>query len=122
MGQGCRFKLTLQLLQILQVSGIIGAQVYYSGMVQVDGSKNGSLEQHHFVCNRISQFFTIHAAEVQLRAEDAADGSMRKRSHPEKKPKARRFHQHTSAWIYIHTCSLHTMLRTDGIVTQWQRR
>ena len=87
-GQGCRFKLTMQLLQMLQVSGIVGAQVYYSGMVQVDGSKNCSLEEHHVVCNWISQFFTIHAAEIQPRPEDAADGSRRKRTRPDKKPKA----------------------------------
>jgi hypothetical protein len=70
-----------------QVTGIVGAQVYYSGMVQVDGSKNCSLEEHHIVCNWISQFFTIHALEIQPQPEDSADGSKRKRTRPEKKQK-----------------------------------
>ena len=86
-GQGCRFKITSQLLQMLQVNGIFGAQVYYSGMIQVDGSKNCSLEEHHIVCNWISQFFTIHALEIQPRPDDSADGSKRKRTRPEKKSK-----------------------------------
>jgi hypothetical protein len=86
-GQGCRFKLTPHLLQMLEVTGIVGAQVYYSGMVQVDGSKNCSLEEHHIVCNWISQFFTIHSREIQPQPDDAADGSKRKRSRPPKKSK-----------------------------------
>jgi hypothetical protein len=84
-GQGCRFKLTDQLLQMLQVSGIVGAQIYYSGMVQVDGSKNCSLHEHHVVCNWICQFFSIHSLEIQPQPEDSADGSKRKRTRPDKK-------------------------------------
>jgi hypothetical protein len=87
-GQGCRFKLTPQLSHMLQVKGTVGAQVYYSGMIQVDGSKNCSLEEHAVVCNWISQFFVLHASEVQPQSEDAADGSKRKRTRPAKKPKA----------------------------------
>jgi hypothetical protein len=87
-GQGVRFKLTSQLSLMLQVKGTVGAQVYYSGMVQVDGSKNCSVDEHEIVCKWIRQFFILHAQEIQPQSEDAADGSKRKRARPSKSPKA----------------------------------
>jgi hypothetical protein len=88
-GQGVRFKLTSQLSHMLQVKGTVGAQVYYSGMIQVDGSKNCSVDEHEIVCKWIRRFFILHAGEVQPQSEDAADGSKRKRARPSKSAKAR---------------------------------
>jgi len=86
-GQGVRFKLTSQLALMLQVKGTVGAQVYYSGMIQVDGSKNCSVDEHEIVCKWIRQFFILHADEIQPQSEDVADGSKRKRVRPAKSPK-----------------------------------
>jgi hypothetical protein len=81
-GQGVRFKLTSQLSSWLQIGGTVGAQIYYGGMVQVDGSKNCSLEEHEIVCKWIRQFFMLHREEIELQDEDDADGSKRKRARP----------------------------------------
>jgi hypothetical protein len=83
-GQGVRFKLTSQLSLLLNVRGTVGAQIYYGGMIQVDGSKNCSVEEHEVVCKWIRQFFMIHRQEIELQMEDEADGSKRKRMRPPK--------------------------------------
>jgi hypothetical protein len=81
-GQGVRFKLTRQLSAMLQVSGTVGAQVYYSGIIQVDGSKNCSVEEHKVVCQWICQFFTSHEKEIKPQEDDVVDGSRRRRARP----------------------------------------
>jgi hypothetical protein len=81
-GQGVRFKLTSQLAAMLQVKGTVGAQIYYGGMIQVDGSNNCSVEEHEVVCKWIRQFFMLHRQEIELQMQDEADGSKRKRARP----------------------------------------
>jgi hypothetical protein len=83
-GQGVRFKLTSQLSSMLQIRGTVGAQIYYGGTVQVDGSKNCSVDEHEIVCKWIRQFFMLHRDEIELQSEDVADGSKRKRARPPK--------------------------------------
>jgi hypothetical protein len=88
-GQGVRFKLTRQLSAMLQLSGTVtvGAQVYYSGMIQVDGSKNCSVEEHKIVCQWIRQFLTSHEKEIKPQDDDEVDGSRRRRTRPPKQLK-----------------------------------